>query len=100
MVINGDGEAGKRQHGADMGSRIVRTLQGMPVPGLPFRNQFLHKGFHVHPGCGVIAFTDDQGCTGMLQVKIAHAFPDIPMVNARMDFFGKGVKTLATRGDF
>jgi hypothetical protein len=36
----------------------------------------------------------------MLQVKIAHAFPDIPMVNAGMDFFGKGVKTLATRGDF
>lgn len=99
MFVNGYGQAGKRQHGANVGGRIIRAFQGMPVPGLPFGNQFLHKGFHVHPGSGVIALTDDQGGAGMLHIEITHAILDIPMVDAGMDFLGEGIKTLTARGD-
>ena len=99
-IVHRDGQAGIRQHGADVGSRIVGTLQIVRVPGLSFRDEALHESFQVGTGGRVPVFADDQRGAGMRQEQEAHAFVHIPVPQLRADRIGDVVQSLTVGGDF
>lgn len=59
-VVHRDGEACIGEHGADVGSGVVGTLQIVRVPAVPFGNEALHKCPEVGAGGGVPILADDQ----------------------------------------
>ena len=95
-MINGDTQAGVRQHGAHMRGGVVGSLQGMANPCLAFGDQVLQKSLQVFPGGRIVVFTDHQGGAGMRHVKKTHALLNTPLMNAILDQVGEGVQAFTT----
>lgn len=99
-VIHGDGEAGIGEHGADVGSGVVGTLQIVRVPAVPFGNEAFHECRQICASGGVPILTDDQRGAGVLQEQIAHTFPHVPGFQLCADRGGDLVQPFAGRGNF
>ena len=99
-IVNGNAEAGIRQHSADMRWGIVAAFQGVPVPGLIFGGDALHEGFQIDAGGGVITLADHQRCAGMLQIKKTHPLADTPGADAGSDSLGEGIQPLTAGVNF
>ena len=94
-VIYWDGQAGIRQHGADVRCGVVGSFEVMGVPPVPFGDEALHEGFQISAGGWVPVFADDQRCAGVLQKEETHAFANTPIFELRADNSGDVLKPLA-----
>ena len=99
-IIDRNGQAGIRQHGADVGSSIVIAFQCMRVPAISFRDEAFHKRFQVGAGGRIPVFAHHQRGAGVRQEQKAQAFAHVPIQQMRADSFGDIVQSFTLGRDF
>lgn len=94
-VIHWNGEAGIRQHGADVRGGVIGSFEVVGVPFVSFGDEAFHERLQIGAGGRVPVLADDEGSAGMLQKEETHAFANAPILELCSDKRGDVLKSLA-----